>query len=63
MPDDKSKRGDQHRRTRIDVNQETELRLWALKLGVSADELKAAVKQVGDQADAVEKFLKSKVAT
>jgi len=62
MPEDKSESGDQHR-TRIDVTQESELRLWALKLGVSADELKAAVRQVGAQTDAVEKFLKSKVAT
>ena len=62
MPDDKSKAGD-HNRTRIDASQATEVRLWALKLGVSADELKAAVRQVGDRADAVEKFLKSKVVT
>ena len=63
MPDDKSKPGGQDR-TRIDVSQAYELRDWAKKFGVSEDELKAAVNQAGDQADAVERQLKGKtVAT
>jgi hypothetical protein len=61
MPDDKSKPGGQDR-TRIDVSEAYELRDWAKKFGVSEDQLKAAVEQVGDRADAVEKHLKGKTA-
>jgi hypothetical protein len=59
MPDDRSKRGGQER-TRIDVNQHYELRDWADKFGVCPEEIKNAVKVVGDQADAVETHLKLK---
>jgi len=61
MPDDKSKRGGQDRK-RINVNEDYELRDWSKKFGVSQDELKAAVKAVGDNASAVEKHLKGKRA-
>jgi uncharacterized protein DUF3606 len=61
MPDDKSKRGGQDR-NRINVNEDYELRDWSKKFGVSQDELKAAVKAVGDNASAVEKHLKGKRA-
>jgi hypothetical protein len=52
MSDDKSKPGGQDRK-RINVNQDHELRDWAEKLHVTKDELKAAVKKVGDKASAV----------
>jgi hypothetical protein len=61
MPDDRSKRGGQDRK-RINVNEHYELRDWSKKFGVSQDELKAAVKAVGDNASAVEKHLKGKRA-
>ncbi|MBA3590863.1 DUF3606 domain-containing protein [Methylibium sp.] len=59
MADDKGKSGGQDR-TRIDVNQDYELRDWSKKFGVTPDELKAAVKVVGTNADAVERHLKGK---
>ncbi len=61
MPDDKSKPGGQDR-TRINVNEDYELRDWSKKLGVTPEELKAAVKSVGNQASAVEKHLKGRSA-
>ena len=57
MSDDKTKANGQDRK-RIDVSQAYELRDWSKKFGVSPDELKAAVRAVGDRADDVEKFLK-----
>jgi len=59
MPDDKSKVGGQDR-TRINVNEDYELQDWSKRFGVSTDELKAAVKAVGDQASAVESHLKGR---
>jgi hypothetical protein len=59
MADDKSKAGGQDR-TRINVNEDYELRDWARKLNVSPDRLKAAVKEVGTAAKDVEKHLSSK---
>lgn len=58
MADDKTKSGGQDRR-RINVNQDHELRDWSQKFGVSHDVLRAAVKAVGDSAEAVEAHLKS----
>ena len=58
MADDRNQRGGQDR-TRIDVNQDYEVRDWAKKFGVSTERLKAAVKAVGDRAEAVEKHLRS----
>jgi len=57
MSDDKTKANGQDR-SRIDVNQDYELRDWSKKFGVSPEELKAAVRAVGDRADAVEAHLK-----
>jgi hypothetical protein len=56
--DDKTKSGGQDR-TRINVNQDFELRDWSQKFGVSPEELKAAVDKVGTHADKVEAYLKS----
>ena len=57
MADNTEQRGGQDR-TRINVNQDYELRDWARKYGVTPDRLKEAVQAVGDRADAVEKHLR-----
>jgi len=57
MSDDKSKSGGQDR-SRINVNEDYELRDWSKKFGVTPDELRAAVKVAGTSADAVEAHLK-----
>ena len=57
MPDDKLKTGKQDD-IRINVNQEHELRDWSKKLGVTPDELRAAVKKAGPLAADVRKQLK-----
>jgi Protein of unknown function (DUF3606) len=56
MSEDKSNRGTQDR-TRINVHEDYELRDWSKRLGVTPDELKKAVQQVGTSADAVRKHL------
>lgn len=57
MADDKSNSGGQDR-TRISLSEDYEVRDWAKKFGVTADELKAAVKAAGNDAKAVEAHLK-----
>ena len=57
MPDDKSKTGGQDRK-RISLGQDYEVRDWSKKFGVTPEELKAAVKAVGNEAAAVEAHLK-----
>ena len=59
MADDRTQRGGQDR-SRINLNQDYEVRDWAKKFGVSPDELKNAVRAVGDRADQVEAHLKGK---
>jgi hypothetical protein len=57
MADDRTQRSGQDR-SRINVNQDYEVRDWAKKFGVSPDALKKAVQAVGDRADQVEAHLK-----
>ncbi len=57
MADDKSKSGGQDR-SRINLNEDYEVRDWAKKFNVSAEELRAAVEAVGNQAQSVEEHLK-----
>lgn len=57
MSDDLGKRGGQDR-TRIDVNQDHELRDWSKKFGVTPQQLKEAVQAVGTRAADVEQRLK-----
>ena len=57
MADNPNIRGDGDRQ-RINVNQEHEVRYWSQKLGVTAEELRQAVKDVGPMAPAVEQRLK-----
>ncbi|MBC5765290.1 DUF3606 domain-containing protein [Ramlibacter albus] len=59
MSDDKSKSGGQDRE-RINVNQDYELRDWSKSLGVSPEELKKAVAAVGDRAEKVREYLRSR---
>lgn len=59
MSDDKTKSGGQDR-TRISLSEDYEVRDWSKKFGVTPDELKAAVKAVGNDAAAVEAHLKGK---
>ena len=56
MADDKSKTGGQDR-SRINVNEDYELRDWAKRLEVSPEKLKEAVNKVGPMADDVRKEL------
>ncbi len=56
MSDDRKNQG-RRDRDRIDVNEEHDLRNWAHSLGVGLDELKEAVKAVGDRVDAVKQHL------
>ena len=57
MSDNLQQRGGQDRR-RIDVNESYELRDWSRKFGVSPEELRDAVRAVGNEAEKVEEYLK-----
>jgi hypothetical protein len=57
MSDDKTKTGGQDRK-RISLSEDYEVRDWSKRFGCTADELKAAVKAVGNEASAVEEYLK-----
>jgi hypothetical protein len=59
MSDDKARAGDPDR-SRINVSEADDVREWSRKFRVSEEELKVAVKRVGNQAAAVEKYLKGK---
>lgn len=56
VSDDKSQTGGQDRK-RISLEQDYEVRDWAEKFGVSADELRASVGRVGNMADDVKRDL------
>ena len=56
MSDDKSKRGAGDR-SRINLEQDYEVRDWTKSLGVSEAELTAAVKAVGNSAEKVKEYL------
>lgn len=59
MSDDKTKTGGQDR-SRINVNEDYELRDWAKKFNVSEEELIYAVNAVGTDARKVEEHLKNR---
>ncbi|MDO3645204.1 DUF3606 domain-containing protein [Mucilaginibacter sp. L3T2-6] len=42
----------------IDTSEYYEIEIWAAKLGVSPEQLKSAVKAVGNSVPAIEKYLK-----
>ena len=56
MADDKGNRASPDR-DRVNVNEAYELRHWSEKFGVTPERLKAAVDQVGDRAEDVERHL------
>ncbi|MBN9040180.1 MAG: DUF3606 domain-containing protein [Rhizobiales bacterium 62-47] len=56
MSDDKTKVGQQDR-SRINMNEDYEVRYWTKHLGVTRDELERAVGKVGNAAAAVRKEL------
>jgi hypothetical protein len=62
MPDNTQSPGGQDRK-RINVHEDYELRDWSQKFGVTANELKAAVRAVGDQAEKVKEYLSRSGAT
>jgi hypothetical protein len=47
-----------HDRQRISLTQDYEVRYWANKFGISREQLKKIVRQVGDNPQAVEDYLK-----
>lgn len=57
MSDDKTQTGGQDRK-RINLGEDYEVRDWARKFGITSDQLKAAVQAVGNDAQAVEAYLK-----
>jgi hypothetical protein len=59
MPDDRSRRGSPDR-DRIDVNDEHEVRNWSMVLKATPDQLKDAVRKVGNSADKVRQYLRGK---
>lgn len=59
MSDDKTNRGPQDR-SRVSLSEDYEVRYWSEKFGVSAEELRRAVEQVGNSAEAVERHLASR---
>jgi hypothetical protein len=58
MVDDRSKRGPQDR-SRINLDEDYEVRFWSKRFRVPPDQLRAAVEKVGNSSDAVEKELKA----
>jgi hypothetical protein len=56
MCDDPKQKGGRDR-SRINTSEDYEVRYWSKKFGLSAEELKAAVKKVGNSAEAVQKEL------
>jgi len=61
MSDDTAQRGSADR-SRINMNQEHEVRYWTQALGVSEDELRRAVGEVGVSADKVREHIRGKSA-
>lgn len=56
MADDKKQTGSPDR-DRINLNEDYEVQYWTKALGVSADELRAAVDAVGSTSEAVRRHL------
>ena len=57
MADDKTKTAPQDA-SRININEDYEVRYWTEKFGVTPEQLRAAVRKVGVSANAVENELK-----
>jgi hypothetical protein len=61
MTDDRTNRGAQDR-SRISLKEDYEIVYWTARLGVSREQLAAAVNNVGHSAKAVEKYIKGTTA-
>ena len=61
MADDKKKTGNPDR-SRININEDYEVKDWSKKFGVSADQLIEAVRAAGTNAEDVEAYLAKKKA-
>jgi hypothetical protein len=61
MPYDRAQRGPQDR-THVNVNQGQDLHYWAKHFGVTEEQLREAVRHVGNRTGDVEKFLWHKAA-
>jgi hypothetical protein len=59
MVDDLKRRGPEDRK-RININEPWELDWWSEELGLTRDQLRAAVKKFGNMADKVREELKKK---
>jgi hypothetical protein len=59
MADNPGIRGQQDR-SRINMEQEHEVRYWSQKLGISSDELRRVVGEVGPMAEAVEQRVRGR---
>ena len=57
MPDDTTKTG--RDRKFISLEQDYEIRVWAMSLGCTENQLREAVKAVGNSADKVREYLKT----
>jgi hypothetical protein len=57
MSDNKQDRGPRDR-SRIDINEDYEVRYWTKELNISPEQLKQAVNQVGPMVENVRKHLK-----
>lgn len=58
MADDKNLRGGRDR-LRISANEQYEIRYMAEKLGVSENEVRKAIQQIGDNREKVEEYLRN----
>jgi hypothetical protein len=59
MSDDKNARGAQDR-SRIALGEDYEVRYWTKELGISKEQLQAAVAAVGNSAEKVREYIKKK---
>jgi hypothetical protein len=56
MSDDLTNRGEPDR-SRIALGEEHEVRYWTKKFGISEEKLRSAVKEAGNSAESVERWL------
>jgi hypothetical protein len=59
MSDDKSKRGKQDRMS-INIHEDFEIRYWSKELGITPNQLKEMVQQLGNSAETIRRALKRK---
>jgi hypothetical protein len=57
MSDDKSNRGSQDR-SRINLNEDYEVRYWCREFGIAPDRLRELIGQLGDSAETIREAVK-----